>query len=172
MLGELQDPPVFLARNGAAYNPPNNAPDDYSHIPAGTPTAKRERLRAENAVAKAYWEAAEHARRITVNIGAAAFDKFVYAKLDDPDEGLNDVELRDLYDHVMDRFASISQQEIDANLVDFNEGIDPTLTLAVYTRKQEKCQEFAAGADVPITEFTMVTTGTKHAVATGGLEQE
>ncbi len=56
--------------------------------------------------------------------------------------------------------------------LEFNEGIDPSLTLAVYTRKQEKCQEIAADAEVPITEATMVTTGTKHAVATGGLEQE
>lgn len=172
MLGELQDAPVFLARNGAAYNPPANAPADYPNIPGGTTTAERERLRGENDITKTYWETAEHAKRITVNIGAAAFDKFVYAELDDPDEGLNDVEIRDLYDHVMDRFASISQQEIDENLASFNEGIDPTLTLAVYTRKQERCQEIAADAEVPITEATMVTTGTKHAVATGGLEQE
>ena len=172
MLGELQDPPVFLARNGAAYNPPNIAPDNYPIIPNGSTTAERERLRADNDLAQTYWKTAEHARRITVNIGAAAFEKFVYAELDDVDEGLNGVDLRSLYDHVMDRFASISQHEIDANLAEFNEGIDPSLTLAVYTRKQEKCQEIAADAEVPITEATMVTTGTKHAVATGGLEQE
>ncbi|KAL7523601.1 hypothetical protein ACHAXR_000252 [Thalassiosira sp. AJA248-18] len=70
----------------------------------------------------------------------------------------------------MDRFAKISQVEIDANLVEFNEAIDPTKTLAVYTRKQELCQEIANDAGVEITEATMVTTGTKHAVATGGME--
>ena len=44
--------------------------------------------------------------------------------------------------------------------------------LAVYTRKQELCQETANDADIPITETTMVTTGTKHAVATGGMDKQ
>ena len=51
------------------------------------------------------------------------------------------------------------------NLADFNTGIDPGLPLAVYTRKQEQCQVFAFDAAVPISEATMVTTGTKHALA-------
>ena len=70
----------------------------------------------------------------------------------------------------MERFAKISQQEIDANLASFNEVIDPSRTLAVYTRKQELCQEVATDAEVPITEATMVTTGTKHALAAGRVE--
>jgi hypothetical protein len=171
LLGELQDPTVFLARNGAAYNPPPVAPPAYPVIVAGATSAQREQARAEHAVHSAFWATANHGRRIAVNIGAAALDPFVYAELDDPDEGLNDTSIRDLYDHVMDRFAKISQTEIDENLVRFNDGIDPTKTLAVYTRKQELCQETAADADVPITEATMVTTGTKHAVATGGMDQ-
>jgi hypothetical protein len=36
----------------------------------------------------------------------------------------------------------------------------------VYTRKQEKCQVFAHNAGFPISDATMVTTGTKHALAT------
>ena len=171
LLGELQDPPIFLARNGAAYNPPLVAPPPYPIIIAGATTAQREQARAEHAVDAAFWATANHGRRIAVNIGAAALDSYVYAELDEPDEGLNDITIRDLYDHVMDRFANISQCEIDENLASFNEGIDPTKTLAVYTRKQELCQETANDAAVPITEATMVTTGTKHAVATGGMDQ-
>ena len=79
MLGELQDPVVFLARNGAAYNPPAAAPGDYPTIPGGTSVANRERLRAENEIALKYWTIAEHARRIAVKIGSAAMEEFVYA---------------------------------------------------------------------------------------------
>ncbi|KAL7523579.1 hypothetical protein ACHAXR_000242, partial [Thalassiosira sp. AJA248-18] len=56
-------------------------------------------------------------------------------------------------------------------LKEFNEGIDPSRTLAVYTRKQELCQEVASDAHVDITEATMVTTATKHTVAAGGMEE-
>ena len=171
LLGELQDPLIFLARNGDAYNPPADAPPTYPEIVVGATAAEREQARAEHAAEATFWATAAHARRIAVNIGAAALDPFVYAELDDPDEGLNGTKVRDLYDHVMERFAHISQQEIDANLATFNEGIDPSKTLAIYTRKQEKCQEVANDAGVPITEATMVTTGTKHAVATGGMDQ-
>jgi hypothetical protein len=171
LLGELQDPAVFLARNGAAYNPPAAAPPSYPVIAGGSTTAEREKARAEHAIDATFWATAVHAKRIAVNIGAAALEPFVYAELDDPDEGLDDVQIRDLYDHIMERFAKISQTEIDENLLEFNEGIDPSKTLAVYKRKQELCQEVAADAGVPITEATMVTTGTKHAVATGGMEE-
>jgi hypothetical protein len=171
LLGELQDPIIFLARNGNAYNPPAAAPPTYPVIIAGATTAQREQARAVHATESIFWATAMHGRRIAVNIGSAAFDEFVYAELDDPDEGLNGITVRDLYDHIMDRFAHISQQEIDENLATFNEGIDPSKTLAIYTRKQELCQHVANDADVPITEATMVTTGTKHAVATGGMDQ-
>ena len=67
----------------------------------------------------------------------------------------------------MERFAKILQTDIDANLAWLSQGIDPTLTLVVYTRKQELCQETASDSGVSISEKTMVTTGTKNAVATG-----
>ena len=171
LLGELQDAAVFQARNGAAYNPPAGPPPAYPVIANGATTAQREQARAEHSIDVKYWTTAEHGRRIAVNIGSAALEPFVYAELDDPDEGLDDVNISDLYDHVMDRFAKISQTEIDDNLAEFNKGIDPSRTLAVYTRKQELCQEIASDAGVEITESSMVTTGTKHAVAAGGMEE-
>ena len=70
----------------------------------------------------------------------------------------------------MDRFAKISQTEIDANVTRFNKGIYPTLTLAVYMRKQEICQEPASNSGLSISEETMITMGTKNSVATGGME--
>ena len=136
LLGELQDAAIFLARNGAAYNPPAAAPPAYPVIPVGATTTQREELRATNATANINWNKAVHAKRLAVNIGAQALEQFVYAELDDPDEGLNGVDIMDLYNHVMDRFATISQMEIDANMAEFMEQMDPTTTLAVYNRRR------------------------------------
>jgi hypothetical protein len=66
-------------------------------------------------------------------------------------------------------YAQISQPNLDDNLTDFNTRINLILPLAVYTRKQKKCQVFANNASIPISDATMVTTGTKHALATGNM---
>ena len=50
-------------------------------------------------------------------------------------------------------------------MTDFHSGIVSGHPLAIYTRKQETCQIFAANAGVPIFNKTMITTGTKHALA-------
>ena len=107
-VGALQDPVIFLARNSAAYNPPAAAPPSYPVIPGGTITSEHERLCADNNTASKHWTTAEHDKRIAVNIGANALEPFVYAELDDPGEGLNNITVRDLYDHVMKRCAKIS----------------------------------------------------------------
>jgi hypothetical protein len=52
----------------------------------------------------------------------------------------------------------------------FVTGIKPSLPLAVYTRKQEKCQTFAQYAGVPISKATMVTTGMKAPLNCGSME--
>ncbi len=74
-----------------------------------------------------------------------------------------------LVTHILMTYAQISQSDLDNNLMDFNTGIDPILPLAVNTRKQEKCQVFTHDAGIPISDATMVTTGTKHALATGNM---
>ncbi len=71
-----------------------------------------------------------------------------------------------LITHILRTYAQISQPDLDVNLMYFNTDIDPILPLAVYTRKQDKCQVFAHNAGVPISDATMVTTRTKHALAT------
>jgi hypothetical protein len=84
-------------------------------------------------------------------------------------EGLNSIDLRMLVQHIATTYAQISQPNLDNNLADFNMGIYLGLPLAVYTRKQECCQVFSLNAAVPISKATMVTTGTKHALACGNM---
>ena len=170
LLGSFQDPAAFLARNGNAYNPPATAPPAYPEIVAGATTAEREEARALHKIDVRNWDTSTHAASLVAEIGAAAFDEYVLAELMDPDEGLNGVTIRQIYDHVMLRFANVSQPEVDANLAKFNEPMDPSVTLAVYIRRQERCQEVASDAGIPISEATMVSTLVKHAAATGGLD--
>ena len=46
---------------------------------------------------------------LIAKIGAGAFDEFVLDELMDPDEGLNGVTICQIFDHVMLRFANVSQ---------------------------------------------------------------
>ncbi len=64
----------------------------------------------------------------------------------------------------------ISQPNVDNNMAKFVTGIEPSLPLAVYTCKQEKCQTFAQDAGIPISKATIVTTGTKAPLNCGGME--
>ncbi len=76
----------------------------------------------------------------------ASIDDVYYAALDDPTEGLNAVTLRQLVTHIRTTYAQISQPDLNDNVTNFNQGINPNLTLAVYTRKQEKYQTFACAS--------------------------
>jgi hypothetical protein len=71
--------------------------------------------------------------------------------------------------HILTTYAQISQPDLDDNMTNFHSGTDSGLPLAVYTRKQEKCQVFAANAGVPISNKTKITTGTKHALVCGNM---
>ena len=168
-LGLLQDPAIYQARNGAAFTIPDAEPPAYPVVPVGATAPQREELRATNAAARKAWTTYRLVLSITRDQFAAAIDDVYYAVLDDPIEGLNGVDLRTLTTHILTTYAQISQPDMDDNMTDFNVGMDPILPLAVYTRKQEKCQVFANDAGVPISEATMVTTGTKHALATGNM---
>jgi hypothetical protein len=67
--------------------------------------------------------------------------------------------------HILTTYAQISQPDQDDNMTDFHSSINLGLPLTIYTRKHEKCQVFATHAGVPISNKTMITTGTKHALA-------
>ena len=89
------------------------------------------------------------------------------AKLDDPDVGLTNVHPSVIYQHIVDRYAKIDLRMADNNQKQFNTPMDPSKPLAVYTKKQECCQAFAANAGNPISMADMVQKGVTHVVATG-----
>ena len=168
-LGLLQDPAIYMARNGAAFTIPAAEPPTYPVIPIGATVQQREELRAINIAARKAWATYRLVLAITRDQFAAAIDDVYYAVLDDPTEGLNGVDLRTLVQHILTTYAQISQPDLDDNMTEFNIGIDSGLPLAVYTRKQEKCQIFVADAGVPISDELMVTTGSKHALSSGNM---
>ena len=53
----------------------------------------------------------------------------------------------------------------------FNELMDPTKLLMVYTKNQEQYQAFASDAVNPITMVDMVQMGVTHEVATGVMQE-
>ena len=70
---------------------------------------------------------------------------------------------------ILDQCYNIDQTDINDNIANFMEAINPSLPLAIYFHKQEKCQYFAADANVPISKATMITTRTNHALQYGHL---
>ncbi len=168
-LGLLQDPAIYLAHNGEAFNIPHVEPPAYPVIPAGATTADRKKLCATNAAACKAWNTYKMVLTITRNQFAVAISDAYYAVLDDPTEGHNAVNLCTLVMHILNTYVQISQPDLDDNMTDFHSGIDSGLPLAIYMRNQEKCQVFAADIGVPISDKTMVTTGTKHALACGNM---
>jgi hypothetical protein len=99
----------------------------------------------------------------------AAINNVSYAVLDNPTKGLNTINLRTLVMHILNTYAQISQPVLDDNMTNFHSSINSGLPLAIYTSKQEKWQVFSANAGVPISDKTMITTGTKHALACGNM---
>jgi hypothetical protein len=168
-LGLIQNPTIYLTCNGPQFDIPTAKPPVYPIVPTGATTPQHKELRATNAATCKAWTTYCLVLSITCDQFAAAINNVYYAILDNPIKGLNGVDLHTLVTHILTTYAQISQPNLNDNLTDFNTGINPILPLAVYTRKQEKCQVFAHDAGVPISNATMVTTGTKHALATGNM---
>eukprot|EP00804_Cyclotella_cryptica_P026155 CCRYP_013040-RA/>CCRYP_013040-RA protein AED:0.67 eAED:0.67 QI:0/-1/0/1/-1/1/1/0/273 len=126
-----------------------------------------ERLKANNETVIGHWQTLQHVHRIAISQVGEAIKPVYYTELDDPDEGLNDVLVRDLLDHIHCHYCHIGPDEVNKNLDTFLKGILAFLSPSVYTRKQENCQDFAADTQVHISEATMVTTGTKHVIQCG-----
>jgi hypothetical protein len=168
-LGLLQDPAICLACNGEVLNIPQIEPPAYPVIPACATTVKCKELCATNAAACKAWNTYKMVLTLTLNQFAVVIDDVYYTVLDDPTKGLNAIDLRSLIMHILNTYIQISQLDLDDNMTDFHSSIDLGLPLALYTRKQEKCQVFAADAGVPISDETMITTGTKHALVCGNM---
>jgi hypothetical protein len=168
-LGLLQDPAIYLACNGEAFNIPHIEPPAHPVIPAGATTAKHKELCTTNAAACKAWNTHKMVLTITRNQFAVAIGNIYYTVLDDPTKGLIAINLHSLVMHILTIYAQISQPDLDDNMTNFHLGINSGLPLTVFTRKQEKCQVFAANAGVPISDKTMIITGTKHALACGNM---
>jgi hypothetical protein len=168
-LGLLQDPTFYLQRNGASYTVPSTAPPDY---PINPPTAApvRKATWAANFAKRKAWNTYIIVRTITCNQFKAAINDVYYAELDDPTKGLNAIPLCNLVTHICSTYTTISQPAVDNNMAKFVTGIKPSLPLAVYTHKQEKCQTFAQDSGVLISKATMVTTSTKTPLNCGSME--
>jgi hypothetical protein len=81
-LGLLQDPAIYLARNGEAFNIPHIEPPAYPVISANTMSAKWEELRATIAATRKAWNTYKMVLAITCNQFMAAIDNVYYAILD------------------------------------------------------------------------------------------
>jgi hypothetical protein len=168
-LGLLQDPTIYLACNEAQFDIPTAKPPAYPIVPTRANAPQCKELWATNAAAHKAWLTYCLVLSITRDQFAAAINGIYYAILDNPIKGLNGVDLHTLVTHILTTYAQISQPNLDDNLMEFNTGINPIVPLAVYTRKKEKWQVFAHNAGVPISDATMVTTKTKHPLATGNM---
>ena len=107
-LGLLQDPAIYLARNGAAFTTPAAEPPTYPIIPVRTNVQQREELRAINIASRKAWATYRLVLAITRDQFAAAINDVYYAALNDPTEGLNGVDLRTLVQHILTTYAQIS----------------------------------------------------------------
>ncbi len=168
-LGLLQDPVLHLQCNGTAFRISEAAPLAYPVIVTGATIAKGEEHHANNISACKAWSTYMIVHTITRDQFAASIDDVYYATLDDPTEGLNAVTLRQLVTHICTTYAQINQLDLNNNVANFNQRIDPNLPLAFYTHKQEKCQTFAQDAGAPISKKMMATTRTKHALNCGNM---
>jgi hypothetical protein len=171
--GLLQDPALYLAQNGASFDIPAAEPPLYPVVPAVPPPINarnyrhRTPLHAKHGLPTAL--SYRLVRTITHNQFDAAINKVFYAFLDNPIEGLNGIDLHTLVQHILITYAQIGQPNLDVNLANFNMEIGPGLPLAVYMRKQERCQVLAIDTAVPIFKATMVTTRAKHALVCGNM---
>jgi hypothetical protein len=137
-LGLLQDLVLYLQCNSAAFTIPVAAPPAYPVIVAGATTAEREEQHANNISARKAWLTYMIVHTITWDEFAASIDDVYCAALNDPTEGLNAGTLQELVTHIRTTYTQISQPDLDNNVTNFNQGINPNLPLAIYMRKQEK----------------------------------
>jgi hypothetical protein len=159
--GLLHDPVLYLQCTAA--------PLAYPVIVTVLTTAKCKEHHANNISACKALSTYMIVHTITRDQFAASIDDVYYTALNDPTEGLSTVTLQQLVTHIRTTYAQISQPDLNDIITNFNQGINPNLSLALYTRKQKKCQTFAQDAGMPISEEMMVTTGTKHALNCGNM---
>ena len=65
-----------------------------------------------------------------------AIGRVYYAELNIPDGGLNRINIHTLKNLILDQYCDIGQTDIDNNITQFNQAMNPSLPPAVYFRKQ------------------------------------
>ena len=98
-LSLLQDPAIYLQRNGEACIIPANAPPAYpadlaGNAASGICKAARAAARADNQAQLKAWETYIIVSTVTRTMIAEAIDDVFYAALDDPTKGLNGVSIQ------------------------------------------------------------------------------
>ena len=62
---------------------------------------------------------------------AKAIKPIYYVELKNPKKGLNIIDIRTFFNHILDRYCKIGQTDIDNNITRFNQFINLILPLAV-----------------------------------------
>ena len=68
-----------------------------------------------------------------------ANDEDYLVELNNLHVGLIDIQPMDIYNHIINCYAKIDLKMAEDNCKQFNESMDPTKPLAVYTKMQECC---------------------------------
>ena len=170
-LGLLQDLTIFTIQNDGPYVPQSDPPPSYLNIPSGAAAHECKRLRSKI-------KTTNTAIRSTIMSSELASTKSLkslnyYTKTNSKIfmKVLNSIVIRIFIVHIMDCYCKIGQDDINKNTNTFNQGINPSLSLAVYFWRQEVCQDFIADASVSISDKTIVTISTKYFLQIGGLQQ-
>ena len=143
---------------------PGEYPDD---IPANMSAQRQSKLIICHKAVKLIYDTYKAVTQCLWNQFQEAIHEDYLAELDNPDVGLTNVHPSIIYQHIIDRYVKIDLCMANDDGKQFNAPMEPSKPLAVYTKKQEHCQAFAADASNPIRMADMVQMGVTHAVATG-----
>ena len=167
----LQDLATFTIQNVGPYVPPAAPPPVYLNIPAVSESHEIECRRSKNNNDQCHYQTYKHVILIGVNQIYEDIKPVYYAKLESSNEGLSIINIRIFINHIIYHYCKIGQYGIDNNANRFNQCINPSLPLAAYCQKKEVCQGLIVDVAVPISNQTMGTTGTKHALQSSNIQQ-
>ena len=113
----LQYLATFTVLNGRPYVPLEYPPPAYPNIPSGAAAHEHKRLRAKNNYNQRHYHTYKHVICIYVNQISKAIESVSYAKLGDPSEGINSIDVQIFVNHIMDHYCKIEQDDIDKTLI-------------------------------------------------------
>jgi hypothetical protein len=146
----LEDAPTWLARDGITTTA---IPPTHPGACSATGTA------AEREAARWLWEEAKYTWQYYTNM-EVAFQKLIKANIDsgyldelaDPNEGLVDVTPLNMLTHLIKRYGTITEEEIEANEILLHTPFDISQSFKSFIKRMQICQNYAAEADEPVTD--------------------